>query len=116
MSLHDSSEWQCQGQGDLLDLIPPALPVATDSLEEAAFDEWWKSCAMTSIRYRAEIGAPFTADDIRREVGEPRHPNHWGALFRSCRIEGLIAPEGVTQSTTKSRNGGLLRVWRGVAA
>lgn len=53
-----------------------------------------------------------SADDMRPIASRlglmPTHPNAWGAVFRDDRFTVL----GYKQSTTASRHGGLLRVWK----
>ena len=42
-------------------------------------------------------GPTSTADDVRRRVGEPDHPAHWGGFLATSRaglIEGWGAPVG----------------------
>jgi hypothetical protein len=110
--------------GDLLDLLKPEFPLppsahaGVEAAERAlAEDAWWRSCAEVGLRYLASTGDEFDAGHLA-ELGlpEPRHPNMLGALFRCAARDGLIEPVGVRPSVTASRRGGLVRVWRGVAA
>ncbi|MDZ5077900.1 hypothetical protein [Nesterenkonia sp. HG001] len=63
----------------------------------------------------ARTGAEFTADDLRRMIGEPDHPNWFGSAFNTARIARIIEPVGFTISRARSRHGGVIRTWRAVA-
>lgn len=76
----------------------------------------WLRLASSAIDDLRASGREFSADDVRAAMPhglEPHHPNAWGALFNSYRREQLIELAGYRQSTTTSRNGGVLRMWRG---
>lgn len=60
----------------------------------------------------ARTGSTFTADDLRAKLGEPGDANWAGIAFASARNAKLIELDGFAASTSKSRNGGVLRVWR----
>jgi hypothetical protein len=104
---------------DLLSLLPPEFPLPPDvhaGADDAALDDWWKSCAITGINYLASTGREFSADDLRElGIGDPRHPNHWGSVFRAAQAVGTIRQIGARPSNTGSRRGGLIRVWRSAA-
>lgn len=77
-------------------------------------DAWWRDCASRAIDHLAGTGQPFTAADLGElGVPDPDHPNRIGALFSAARNAGTIRPVGYTTSPTKSRHGGVVRVWKG---
>ena len=46
-------------------------------------------------------------------IGEPLHPNAWGAIFRNTMDErGAWVCVGYKQSDKPSRKGGIIRVWK----
>lgn len=53
----------------------------------------------------------FSADDLRDKLPAPAHANWWGALFGAAHKAGRIKPMGFQLSRTKSRRGGVVRVW-----
>jgi len=63
------------------------------------------------VRYQ-RTGQTFTAEDLRRMIGEPEHCNWIGIAFRAAHNRGAITQEGFTLSHTKSRRGGVIRVWK----
>lgn len=76
-------------------------------------DVWWGQ-AMTGISLLALAGDPFDAYDLQSVgVGEPDHPNRYGALFRSAATAGVIEKVGFHQSKRPGRSGGVCAVWRG---
>lgn len=54
----------------------------------------------------------FTADDLRRIVGQPDHANWVGAAFSAAHKLGIIRPVGYTTSRTRSRHHGVIRTWK----
>lgn len=76
-------------------------------------DVWWGQ-AMSGIGLLALAGEPFDAFDLQSVgVGEPDHPNRYGALFRSAASAGVIEKLGHHQSKRPGRSGGVCAVWRG---
>lgn len=76
----------------------------------------WKDRALGEIEDLAKSGMTFTADTLRaRGVPEPRHPNQWGSIFARASKRGLIKKADNATSPRKSRHGGFLHAWRGVA-
>jgi len=74
--------------------------------------QWDASVVLQAIRHLASSGEPFTADDLApllHRVGS----QVIGAAFRIAARRNLIEPVGYAQSSSPSRHGGLLRVWRG---
>lgn len=100
-----------------MDTILPSAPSEHQhDAHDTHLDPWWVDGALRAIDTLADTQRPFTADDLRSEpyaIPEPAHPSHWGALFAKARTEGLIRPVGYCASRTTSRNGGVLRLWRG---
>ena len=76
-------------------------------------DKWWGQ-AMGGISLLASTGESFDAFDLQSVgVGEPDHPNRYGALFRSAATAGVIEKVGFHQSKRPGRSGGVCAVWRG---
>lgn len=80
----------------------------------------WKEAADEALRELAATGDQFSADDLVERIGPPdltRTPNgrnnSIGAVFSRARHAGLIEVVGYTRSTTPTRKGGLIRVWKG---
>lgn len=89
-----------------------SAPAALDLDEKAT---WLADAAdaIDSLVYRSHrTGSTFTADDLRAMIGEPGHPNWTGVAFNAARTLGVIVVDGFTISRTKSRHGGVVRVWR----
>jgi hypothetical protein len=99
--------------------MSPRMPSAPSEREHplgTSLDEWWLSGAMRAIEALAGTDQIFSCDDLRADpysIPEPSHPSHWGALFAKARTEGLIRQVGFCTSRTGTRNGGVLRTWRG---
>lgn len=92
--------------------IPDGSYSGVDLADENA-ESNWRSWALHEIGILARTGQEFTADDVRQCVGEPDHPNRWGGVWLAARRAGLIVPTGqVRPSTTATRHGSLVRVWR----
>lgn len=80
----------------------------------------WTRRAETELIALAATGRPFTADDLLARVGPP-DPGHApngrnsavGSLFAQWHHRHHIEIVGFAQSTTPSRKGGLIRIWRG---
>lgn len=103
-----------QPRGDMVNPGPLELALEKAEREKAI----WVRLASSALEDLIASGSEFSADDVREAMPEglePHHPNAWGALFNGYRREGLIELAGYRQSTTKSRNGGVLRMWRGAA-
>lgn len=73
----------------------------------------WFTEARNVIRAYAFLGCEFTAEDVVRVLGKPPSPNLMGAAFLVASEARLIQMTGTKRSTTKSRKGGLIRVWAG---
>ncbi len=81
----------------------------------------WKKRVRTTICLLA-ISSPngFTSDDVRSLaadwlLGDPTHPNAWGAAMLSAAAAGLIEKTGeFRKSTRKAAHAHQNPVWRGV--
>ncbi|GAA1549807.1 hypothetical protein GCM10009804_02990 [Kribbella hippodromi] len=99
-----------------LDFMAPIPPGAYDGVEQAEqnTEDGWRAYARAELEVLARTGLTFTADDLVKVIGAPDHPNRIGAAFLSARKAGIIEPTGeVRPSTTPSRHGSLVRVWKG---
>ena len=77
-------------------------------------DEEWHQRA-NEYRRGLNPGQPFTADDLRANVGLPvGSSNQIGALMHSWASKGLIRASGFTTSTIKGNHGRILREWETV--
>lgn len=107
------------------------LPLAVPSLADAASGEiaknegmaradantpveWARACD-AAIRVLATRGEPFQAADLVAQglVGEPDHPNRWGARFGAAARAGVIETDGVVQSKRATVHRSLCRQWVG---
>lgn len=71
----------------------------------------WREDAIATIVGLAEHQLEFTADDLRREMREPGHPNWPGQAFAAARNRGLIEAVGDAPSASKTRKHGRFRTW-----
>lgn len=79
-------------------------------LEEVR-SEWFED-ARFMIERLAEANTQFSADDLRK-VMRPAPNNHWAGLaFSQAQTAGLIEWVGYRKSTTKSRKGSPVSIWR----
>lgn len=78
--------------------------------------EWARACD-AAIRILASTGEPFQAADLVAQnlVGEPDHPNRWGARFGAAARAGVIETSGVVQSKRATVHRSLCRQWVGTA-
>lgn len=74
----------------------------------------WLDDAVATIHSLAHSQTTFSADDLAREMRPPPHPNLPGIAFSKARALGYITTVGFHSSATKSRNGGVQRVWAAV--
>ena len=80
--------------------------------------EQWKAGVARVIAMLARRAEPFTGDDVRaqaleRSLGQPSHPNAWGAAMSTASKRGVIQAVGYAASTQVSRHGAIVRQWRG---
>lgn len=71
----------------------------------------WLTDAADAIKRLAHTGRQFTADDVRKIIGSPEHPNWWGIAFAAAKRQKVIQPVAFGTARAKSRNGGSLKVW-----
>ncbi|WP_324644194.1 hypothetical protein [Pseudarthrobacter sp. LT1] len=81
-------------------------------LEENRED--WLADAVATILCLANEMDTFSADDLAREMRPPAQQNWTGIAFSVARSRGYITTVGIHSSATKSRNGGIQRVWAAV--
>ena len=74
-------------------------------------DNDWIEGAVEAIIGLSITHPEFTADDLRREMRAPAHPNWPGIAFGQAKRRGLIEPISTAISQAKSRNHGSLKVW-----
>lgn len=74
-------------------------------------DPAWAEKVLAVIEAYAAHGRRFTADDLHAVVGEPPHPNHWGAAFTAAKTRGLIVRDGYQTSRRPTRNHSVIAVW-----
>jgi len=73
--------------------------------------EWFED-ARFMIEQLSKAQDRFTADDLRK-VMRPAPNRHWtGLAFTAAQTAGLIEWVGYKKSTTKSRKGSPVSVWR----
>ena len=94
---------------------------AGQALVESHQVEQWKAGVARVIAMLARRAEPFTGDDVRaqaleRSLGQPSHPNAWGAAMSTASKRGVIQAVGYTASTQVSRHGAIVRQWRGADA
>lgn len=79
--------------------------------------EWLDDVYMEVARL-SRSGRSFTSEDVWGAVGKRpgMDPRAMGGAFRRMHTRKLIVPTGeVRQASSKTRNKGLLRVWRGTS-
>ncbi|PKQ22320.1 MAG: hypothetical protein CVT65_13960 [Actinobacteria bacterium HGW-Actinobacteria-5] len=80
-------------------------------------DGWWRDCAERAVMWCAAAGFPFSADTLTElGVPDPDVPQRWGSLLSTFHRRGLIELVGFKTSPRQSRQGGVVRVWRGTPA
>ena len=72
----------------------------------------WRADAIAYIEARVRAGHQVTADDLRRDLPEPAHPNHTGQVFAVLARRGLIEKTQYGHSTSRARKHGTLAVWQ----
>lgn len=76
----------------------------------------WRANAMDALEQLAASGCEFTADDVRHAgVGEPPHPNYWGALFLAAQTQKVIRKVGVAPSRNRRSHASAVFRWVGTA-
>lgn len=79
--------------------------------------EWAAQCD-DAIRTMASRGIVFQAADLIAEelVGEPPHPNCWGARFATAARAGVIEAADAAKSKRATVHRSLCRTWQGTAS
>lgn len=72
----------------------------------------WRADAIAYVEARVRAGHQVTADDVRRDLPEPAHPNHAGQVFAVLARRGLIEKVQYGHSTSRARKHGTLAVWQ----
>lgn len=78
------------------------------SLDDKA--EWFE-LANTELDKLIATKHLFSADDLRDKLPEPGHPNWFGSVFLAASAKNRIKQMGFQLSRSKSRRGGVVRVW-----
>ena len=73
--------------------------------------ESWVADWLALIEGWAREGRRFTADDLHEHIGEPGHPNHWGALLTRARNLGYVVEVATRKATRGPARGRLTRIW-----
>lgn len=73
----------------------------------------WADRAHNAILALAATGKPFTATDVRDQVGPPPKPNMVGPALSSAAKAGIITKVGGTTATRRPRRGSGTAVWIG---
>lgn len=71
----------------------------------------WMADALAYIEARARRVGTVSADDLRRDLPEPHHPNQMGTAFRIAASRHLIHLVDGGPSKIRSRHGGHRGVW-----
>lgn len=83
------------------------VPMVFDTREE-----WFEAIDLAIVELVNE-GHAFTADDLReRFTVAPGHSNWWGLAMTRAQTQGLIQHAGFTRSQTKTRNKGVISIWK----
>ena len=82
-----------------------ALAITLDDRQD------WFDLANEALEHLIDTSYLFSSDDLRPLVPAPPVANWWGALFTAAHKSGRIKPMGFQLSRTKSRRGGVVRVW-----
>lgn len=70
----------------------------------------WRANVLDLIERFCREGRRFTSDDLH-QVGEPHHPNAWGAAIQRAKKAGHIIPVETRCTGRKSGHGRLVRTW-----
>lgn len=80
-------------------------------------DDKWKQRVDEAIGRLAASGVPFSSNDLRKmDLGEPHHPNAWGARILAASNRKLIEKVASVPSDKPSTHGHNLGLWRGKAS
>lgn len=73
----------------------------------------WHAKALDNIALLATAEADFSAEDIRKAIGDPPVSNLMGAVFMEACRKGWIVPAGYGKASRPSRHASIIRYWRG---
>jgi len=73
--------------------------------------DFWIEDAVATIHSLSYAQEFLTADDLRREMRPPAHPNLPGLAFGQAKRQGLIEAVSHSTSRSRSRKNGSLRTW-----
>jgi hypothetical protein len=76
-------------------------------------DPEWVARALRAIRRRAKTTDPFTAEDIRRDVGSPKEKNSMGAVFAAASSQRLIRAQGTKSAGRGAARRRRITIWVG---
>jgi hypothetical protein len=72
----------------------------------------WRNNAERAVRYRVALGEPFSANEIREDVGAPPRPNMFGSLFKWAERSALVEWKGeMTPSNRPEAHARLTKLW-----
>ena len=75
----------------------------------------WMTRATAWVDRQVADGFPFSADDLREEVGNPENPKQIGALLSAYRRRGQIIQVDSEPSRRPERKGGKIAVFNSPA-
>ncbi len=82
---------------------------------DANTPEGWRDQCDVEIARLASLGETFTAEDVRKVVGDPpNHPNAMGARFLKAVRANLIARIGHKNGTRRAAHARLIGCYRGI--
>lgn len=70
----------------------------------------WAADVLDLIERFCREGRRFTSDDLH-VVGEPTHPNQWGAVIRAAKRRRLIVPVETRSTSRRAGHGRIVRTW-----
>ena len=84
----------------------------------ASHNEEWAEQAIDLIKSFARSSSTFTVQDVRtcqlaEWLGQPKHPNAWGAAFSVAAKQGLIVRVGYVKNGLASAHSRVVAQWRG---
>lgn len=82
---------------------------------DAAEGGEWKARTTAAIEEFAASGDEFTALEIRDIVGDPVHPNAFGARFNAAARAGIIRKVGYRNSSRPTLHAHPIAVWVGAS-
>jgi len=81
-------------------------------IDTATMFDPWRGNAERAVRNRCFFGQPFSANEIREDVGSPPRPNMFGSLFKWAERQGLVEWKGeMTPSDRPEAHARLTKLW-----